>query len=889
MGALRPPRLPPATVWDIILAMSAARRRPRIAPGANALALAITVATAALAAGPAAAGAGAGLVEGRRVGAIPPDGYWAELAPPLRTEHATVLDPVRRSLIVIGGFDGALRDDIWTLSLDGTPTWTRLEVAGPRPAARMGHTAVYDPVGDRVLVFGGRTAIPYSDVWLDDVWELSLTGTPVWNLLDPQSGRPPVRSDHSAIYDPTRRRMVVFGGFGIPPGAPGEEHQDTWAFELEGPPRWTPLTTTPTPTRSSHVAVYDAAGDRMVIHGGTQGAIVSSATWALSFATGEWQELLPAGLPAPDRLGHGATFDPIRRRLVFFAGVRFADGEFFLENDVWALELAGSPAWARIEPLGTRPSPRSGHALAYDPATDRIVAACGWDGQARGDVWTLALPEPRSWTPLRVQEPGPLPREGAVAVHDPPRNQILLYGGRIGSEFVSDCWALSLGARPEWRRIAAAHPPPGRAGATLTYDPPRDRFILHGGIRWGPSHDDLWQLTLTPTPAWSRLGATGASPGPRGEHSAVYDPVGDRLLVFGGVDTLRNRNDTWALALADTPRWSALAPVGEPPAPRSEHSAVYDPAGHRMVVFGGFFPYQNDVWELALGPTPEWKWLAPLGSPPAARRGHTAVYDPGGRRMLVFGGRALLMPVGVEDHHELWELRLDAAPAWRLLAPEGPPPLGRMLHAAELDPRGRRMIVVGGEHSEPFAFPAPTWQVVLGPAAPVFGGASVAWDRVRVTWQSQGGPGEEVALHRRAGAAWPEIARKVADGEGTVTFEDADVVPGARYEYRAEQNGLASEPWTVVIPYPRLRISGSRPSPARDAWVIAYSLVSDRPARLEIFDLRGRKVFDAPIPSPRPGAGTMDPGPARALAAGVYLARITQDGRTASARIAVIR
>ena len=49
-----------------------------------------------------------------------------------------------------------------------------------------------------------------------------------------------------------------------------------------------------------------------------------------------------------------------------------------------------------------------------------------------------------------------------------------------------------------------------------------------------------------------------------------------------------------ALSLAGTPAWSALAPSGTPPSWRYMHSAIYDPVRDRMVVFGG--SSLNDVW-----------------------------------------------------------------------------------------------------------------------------------------------------------------------------------------------------------------------------------------------------------------------------------------------------
>jgi hypothetical protein len=43
-------------------------------------------------------------------------------------------------------------------------------------------------------------------------------------------------------------------------------------------------------------------------------------------------------------------------------------------------------------------------------------------------------------------------------------------------------------------------------------------------------------------------------------HSAIYDPVRDRMVVFGGFDGLGNlHNDVWVLSLAGAPTWSLLS------------------------------------------------------------------------------------------------------------------------------------------------------------------------------------------------------------------------------------------------------------------------------------------------------------------------------------------
>ena len=64
-------------------------------------------------------------------------------------------------------------------------------------------------------------------------------------------------------------------------------------------------------------------------------------------------------------------------------------------------------------------------------------------------------------------------------------------------------------------------------------------------------------------------------PGPRSlhrpralAHTAIYDPVRDRMVVFGGYDGNGNRNDVWALSLSGSPAWSELTPAGSLPSAR---------------------------------------------------------------------------------------------------------------------------------------------------------------------------------------------------------------------------------------------------------------------------------------------------------------------------------
>jgi len=150
---------------------------------------------------------------------------------------------------------------------------------------------------------------------------------------------------------------------------------------------------------------------------------------------------------------------------------------------------------------------------------------------------------------------------------------------------------------------------------------------------------------------WSSRG-----PAPRLGHSAVLDTATNKMIIFGGYTftpdspSAAHFNDVWYLTTATSTNpnetWQQVTPSGTSPSPRGGHTAVYDSANSRMIVFGGSGgfadPVYNDVWVLenANGKdgTPTWVELSPAGTAPSARFYHVAAYNPNSNRMIVFGG-----------------------------------------------------------------------------------------------------------------------------------------------------------------------------------------------------------------------------------------------------------
>ncbi|MGH7742360.1 MAG: Kelch repeat-containing protein, partial [Candidatus Eiseniibacteriota bacterium] len=440
------------------------------------------------------------------------------------------------------------------------------------------------------------------------------------------------------------------------------------------------------------------------VFGGYDGKAWHNGVGALTLAgTPSWSKLAPGGtLPNPIA-GCRTAYDPVRDRLITFGGY---DG-FTFENGVWALSLAGSPAWSQLSTSGTPASTRSIVALVYDPNGDRVVISHGTEGlngaipQLLDDTWSVTLSGTPTWSELPPGPNDPAPRVSSSGIYDPGGTRMLIFGGYDGRDLsiatiFNDTHAFSNGATPGWSALApTGTPPAARLGHSSIYDPIRHRMIVFGGRNYANGFNDVWALSLTGTPSWSLLAPTGTPPVARWYHTAVYDSKRDRMLVFGGVFGINNYNDVWELTLSGAPAWNLLAPTGAPPAIRNSHAAIYDPLRDRMVVYGG---YNNggavtDLWALNLASGPAWSPLSMLGGPLTMSQS-TAIYDPVRDRMLISGGF-----YGITSYTAVSALSLAGTPTWSALAPAGDVPAVRGSHASAYDPTHDQLLVFGGSGS----------------------------------------------------------------------------------------------------------------------------------------------------------------------------------------------
>ena len=831
---------------------------------------------------------------------------WQALAgpldPPTGGLRDAVRDPVRNRMLVVGGFPAS---ELWALPLDGSTEWQYVPCAGTPMPARGDASMLYDPLRDRLLIFGGTGAS--SDVAPSEVWALDLAGIPTWSLLLPADSAVPARTGHTAIYDPSGDRMIVFGGTSSATGP----RNDVWSLALSGAPAWTELAPAgPAPvTRTWHTAIHDPAGQRMLVHGGLHWTatetIVFGDTWALSLAGAPaWTELEVPAVPAPSpRFAAAAVHDPTRALMIVQGGRLSVSGS--TAADAWALRLGATPEWVPVIAAGDAPQSAEQGAI-YDPGFDRLVYEGGLGAPAgRAPCGALSLAGALAWSQIVPPEPAPFPgrRYDAVPFFDAARGRLLVFGGvREGTGFSNEIWEYATGGSPGWSQVMTTGTPPGFNGTPLAHDTARDRLLfVSGDMRWYRS-GTLNQVTALDleTLTWSALATVGPAPPGRTDHSAVYDPVRDRIVVYGGRhytspsdNSGYSDGDAWSLSLS-TLTWSPILPAGALPPTRGRHQAYFDAPRDRMVVFGGNFYAQRlvivpkwDAWALALGDSPEWTSLGP-DAPDAG----VALHDAETARLLLLA----------RGDMSAWALPL-AGGSWQALPVPGTRPGPREGQAMPWDASSRRVLLFGGLArglgGGGYAYRGDLWSLALDVTTPVAVSvieASAGAGSVRLAWSVPGLGGAPVTIERRAGVdpAWSALASVPAEAGDRVRYEDFDIAPGGRYAYRLAifEDGLLTHRGEVEVEVPAgaaFELAGARPNPVTGSLAVEFALPDAAPATLELLDLAGRRLQALDVGALGPGRHQVPLAAAGALRPALYFVRLTHGERTLLTRACVIR
>jgi hypothetical protein len=268
----------------------------------------------------------------------------------------------------------------------------------------------------------------------------------------------------------------------------------------------------------------------------------------------------------------------------------------------WTYDPAANK-WSGMQVGGELPSPRKGGSAFYDQDFGGVLLfggnrvdsnqAVSLGGPWLQEVWSYD-PAVNEWSERRVT--GDLPGSDVARtamVYDSTRHEYLLFSGCWDAESATnDTWAYDVESG-QWKTLGRLDGPANRSfDYSMVYVPTIDRILLFGGTNLGDPAagptSDVWSYDPG-THNWTRLNPSGESPVGRQSAVMAYDPVGDRVLVCGGVrvngGTTSILTDLWSYDV-NLNAWTDLQPKNALKHPASPGRAVFDQAHRTLLLIG---------------------------------------------------------------------------------------------------------------------------------------------------------------------------------------------------------------------------------------------------------------------------------------------------------------
>ena len=203
------------------------------------------------------------------------------------------------------------------------------------------------------------------------------------------------------------------------------------------------------------------------------------------------------------------------------------------------------------------PGPSAMAQMAYDSKRKVTVA---FDLELQ-QTWEFGT----KWTKVTTKN-SPSKREHTQVAYDSARGVVVLHGGlAVGGATLDDTWEYN---GKDWSSKETRGKPKAGAGC-MAFDAKNKTCVMHcGGLNetWCYDGKDWVQK------------ATAASPGSRNYAGACYDPVGQRVLLYGGSKDRATNHELWAFDGSD---WSLLEAEGA--SPRGSGAFIYYNAGRKKL------------------------------------------------------------------------------------------------------------------------------------------------------------------------------------------------------------------------------------------------------------------------------------------------------------------
>ena len=272
------------------------------------------------------------------------------------------------------------------------------------------------------------------------------------------------------------------------------------------------------------------------------------------------------------RYYHAMAYDSANDKVVLFGGSS--------TDETWTYDTSTN-TWTQQNPT-TKPSARVAHKMVYDSTNNKVVLFGGTDGFVHyDDTWTYDVAS-NTWT---QQNPTTKPsaRDNHAMAYDSTNNKVVLFGGKDSSfNNIDETWTYDT-STDTWTQQNPTTKPSARCIHAMAYDSANDKVVLFGGGSIFGHIDETWTYD-TSTDTWTQQNPT-TKPSARWYHAMAYDSTNNKVVLFGGTDSIVSNDETWTYDTS-TDTWTLQNPTTKPSA-RYNHDMAYDSINDKVVLFGG--------------------------------------------------------------------------------------------------------------------------------------------------------------------------------------------------------------------------------------------------------------------------------------------------------------
>jgi hypothetical protein len=226
-----------------------------------------------------------------------------------------------------------------------------------------------------------------------------------------------------------------------------------------------------------------------------------------------------------------------------------------------------------------------------------IALLLALSGSVISKVQTAHAQECEGW--FAIGDPSARIRPGLV--YDSTRNTVVMFGGSLaltGSKATSETWEYD---GDTWR-FRSLEGPPRTLRPAMAFDQTRNLTIVFGGFSWSTNpetpevateSDQMWAWNGQ---AWTQIPRTGTWPSARQSAALAFDPLRQKLVLFGGIRGASQLQDLWEW---DGTQWQEI--VGNTPTISGAANFAWDPSRQALIALGapgslGTWAWNGTAW-----------------------------------------------------------------------------------------------------------------------------------------------------------------------------------------------------------------------------------------------------------------------------------------------------